>query len=74
MAVQPDRANWCCPSCDSSDVFREGGKIFECRYCGEQIHEGILENENSLEQLANRDDKVGAFAHRLLETGGIATE
>lgn len=69
-----DRANWCCPSCDSSDVFCEGGKVFECRSCGERVHECILECSETLQQLAERDDQVGVFADRLLETGGVASE
>ncbi|NHN41843.1 hypothetical protein G9C85_09395 [Halorubellus sp. JP-L1] len=69
-----DRANWSCPSCESSDVFREGGKVFECRSCGEQIYECILEHSETLQNLAEREDEVGALAGQLLETGGIAPE
>ena len=65
------RADWCCPDCDSSDVFRDGAKVYECRDCGERTHEAVAGCQDSLERLADRDDDVGAIARQLLETGGV---
>jgi ribosomal protein L37AE/L43A len=67
-----ERADWSCPSCNSSDVFRDGKSRFECRDCGEQVHEAVIDASESLQRLAKRDDKVGQIAQRLLDTGGVA--
>lgn len=65
------RADYSCPSCNSSDVFRDGTNEFLCRDCGERIHEAVAEHADALARLSDRDDKAGAFAQKLLETGGI---
>lgn len=67
-----DRANWSCPGCESSDVFRDGGNIFECQSCGERVHEAVGDNADVLVELAQRKDMAGRIADRLLETGGLA--
>lgn len=66
------RADYNCPECGTSDVFRDGKKVYVCRACGMKVHEGVLQYGDSLQNLAERDDMVGAFATRLLETGGVA--
>jgi len=71
MATQGARSDWNCSSCDSSDVFCEGGKVFECQACGDRIHEAIIEYSGTLANLADRNDKAGAIAQHLLETGGV---
>ncbi|WP_390884086.1 eL43 family ribosomal protein [Halapricum hydrolyticum] len=67
-----ERADFSCPSCNSSDVFRDSGSIFECRNCGERIHEAVGENADALERLSDRHDDAGAIARTLLETGGVS--
>lgn len=67
-----ERANWSCPSCNSSDIFRESGSIFECRNCGEQVHEAVAENADALQRLSDRNDNAGQIARTLLETGGVS--
>jgi uncharacterized Zn finger protein len=29
-----ERSDWSCPYCDSSDVFRADGDLYECERCG----------------------------------------
>jgi len=72
--IAESRADFCCPECDSSDVHRDGAKVFECRQCGERVHEAVEECRDSLERLADRDDDVGWFARRVLDTGGVSDE
>lgn len=74
MSRHESRANWCCPSCDSSDVYHTTGKRFKCESCGASIHEAVGEIGGDLHDLARRGDIVGKLADRLLETGGIAQE
>lgn len=66
-----DRADHCCPDCDNSDVFQQHGKVYECRRCGMEIHEAVASSVDTLGELADRDDKAGAYAERLLKTGGL---
>lgn len=68
------RANYNCPSCGSSDVFQTDGSIYECRPCGNRIHEGVLDAADSLRSLAERDDNAGTIAAHLLETGGVTDQ
>ncbi len=65
------RANYCCPSCDSSDIVSVSQSTYECRDCGQQVHEAIAENKELLDRLKSREDKAGEIAETLLETGGI---
>lgn len=69
-----ERADYSCPKCESSDVFRNGGKVYECHECGAKVHEAVLGEVDTLEELAKRGDRVGAIADRLLETGGVSAE
>lgn len=68
-----DRADWCCPQCESSDVFHALGPRFECEDCGKVVHESVGEIAAELEDLARGNDDVAAeIADRLLETGGVS--
>lgn len=67
-----DRADWSCPECQSSDVYRKKGATFECRDCGQQIHESVGASADTLERLSERDDAAGDIARTLLETGGVS--
>lgn len=67
-----DRADFSCPSCESSDIFRESGSTLECRDCGQRVHEAVADKADVLSRLSDRDDDVAAIAERLLETGGVS--
>jgi len=66
-----ERANYNCPSCESSDLFRKKGNTFECENCGQQVHEAVADNADVLNRLQDREDKAGEIAEKLLETGGV---
>lgn len=72
MSRRDSRGDWCCPKCDSSDVFHAGGKRFECDDCGKTVHEAVGEIGDDLHDLARGDDTIAKLADRLLETGGVA--
>jgi len=62
------RADFPCPSCDSTDVFRADGTdgTYECRRCGQRTHERIEENREALEALADTDLPVADVAQTLV--------
>jgi hypothetical protein len=58
-----ERADWCCPSCDSSDVFRADGDVFQCDRCG-------LETSEAREATLNRDSDGDPLGVALFLSGG----
>jgi len=47
-------------------------KLFKCDNCEKTVHEAVAENWHTLQELSKRDDKPGAYARKLLESGGVS--
>ena len=62
------RANFACPACDSSDLFRVTATdgTYECAKCGERTHEKIERHRDDLETLADSDSPAGELAALLV--------
>lgn len=67
-----ERANFSCPSCDSTEIYRVTGTegTFECRSCGGKTHEKIEECRDDLEALARSDNPAGELASLLVPEVG----
>ena len=66
-----ERANFDCPACESSDVFRvNGSDRFECEDCGQVTLEQVGEKRDLLETLATSDLPISKEAELLLRGGG----
>jgi len=68
MSQQDTRADFSCPSCDSSDIFRVGNTdgTYECQQCGERTHEKIEAARQDLEDLADSDSPASKLAAKLV--------
>lgn len=61
-----DQGTFPCPACGSSDVFRSDSSTFTCQNCGQDSHEKIARNADTLEELAESDLPVSDIASLLL--------
>ena len=63
-----DRANFACPNCDSSRIFRLTGTdgLYECFECCQKTHEKVEECRDDLEELASSDNPAGELAALLV--------
>jgi len=68
MSQQVERADFCCPECDSSEMRRVSGTdgTYECQQCGERTHEKIENAREDLEALAQSDNPAGELAALLI--------
>jgi hypothetical protein len=66
--MSPERADFCCPACDDSDIFRVEGTdgTYECRACDMRTHEEIEAHRDQLAALADGDGPAGEVAALLL--------
>jgi hypothetical protein len=66
--MSPERADFCCPQCDDSDIFRVEGTdgTFECRRCNHRTHVKIERHRDQLAALADGDGPAGEVAALLL--------
>jgi len=62
------RADFPCPSCDSSRVFHveDTDGTYRCQSCGERTHDKIGKNVDVLQDLADSDLPVSQVAETLL--------
>jgi ribosomal protein L37AE/L43A len=69
--LSAERADFCCPDCDDSDIVRVEGTdgTFECRACGARTHEKIEAHREELAALADGDGPAGEVAALLLGGG-----
>lgn len=61
-----DRADFPCPSCDNFDVVRSNGNMFRCQNCGQDTHEKVGQNADTLKDLSDSDLPVSGIASVLL--------
>lgn len=63
-----DRANFCCPSCDSSEIYRVTATdgTYECYECGTKTHEKVEERRDDLKALAEGDSAASELAALLV--------
>lgn len=62
-----DRADFNCPNCDSSDVYRvNGSDRFKCETCGQVTLEAVGLRQDELEELAESDLAAAELAEMLL--------
>lgn len=71
MSQQKQRADFCCPSCDSSSIFlvADTDGTYQCVECDTKTHEKIEAKRDKLEGLAGRDDLKSALLAELLTEG-----
>lgn len=70
MSQDRDRANFNCPRCESSDVYRvNGSNRFKCEDCGQTTLEQVGEKRELLEDLAASDLAIAEKAELLLRGG-----
>ena len=64
MSQQQSRADFCCPACDSSDLFLVSGTdgTYQCQHCDAKTHEKIEAIRDDLEDLADSDNPASRIA------------
>jgi predicted RNA-binding Zn-ribbon protein involved in translation (DUF1610 family) len=72
VGVTRERADFNCPSCEGSAIFRVEGTdgTYECQACGNRTHERIERHREELAEVAECDLPVADVAQLLLGGDG----